>query len=166
MTDLTILVDQVAERHYLERCKQLTDPQPDWEHLDPMLKHRLHEWVLPTVNATVDLMVEAMKDAVAEERDRMRATNNRLHKRAQLAESAAMTTVEDCKRQGVSLGRMLANAAANKYAEERDEALAAVERVRALHSKTTWIGGGSCCAACLEPVESEPCTTIRALDGN
>lgn len=70
MTDLTVLVDQVAERHYLERCKQLTDPQPAWDDLDPMVRHRLREWVLPTVNATVDLMVEAMKQAVAEERER------------------------------------------------------------------------------------------------
>lgn len=68
MNDLTVLVDQVAERHYLERCKQLTDPQPLWDDVDPMVRHRLREWVLPTVNATVELMVEAMKAAVDEER--------------------------------------------------------------------------------------------------
>jgi len=41
-------------------------------------------------------------------------------------------------------------------------------RVRALHVPE-WVVvdyvGGSVCRECREPVESEPCATIRALDG-
>lgn len=52
---------------------------------------------------------------------------------------------------------------------ERDEARAAVARVRALHVPE-WVVidyvGGSVCRECREPVESEPCATIRALDGD
>ena len=51
---------------------------------------------------------------------------------------------------------------------ERDTARAAVARVRALHVPE-WVVidyvGGSVCRECREPVESEPCATIRALDG-
>ena len=54
---------------------------------------------------------------------------------------------------------------------ERDALAAAVERVRALHvEEHVYIGpsdpiGGFICRACGEPVESEPCPTIRVLDG-
>ena len=54
---------------------------------------------------------------------------------------------------------------------ERDALAEAVERVRALHvEEHVYIGpsdpiGGFICRACGEPVESEPCPTIRALDG-
>ena len=40
--------------------------------------------------------------------NRATETNRRLQRRCQLAESAALTTIEDCRRQGVSLGRRLA----------------------------------------------------------
>lgn len=47
-------------------------------------------------------------------------------------------------------------------------ALKAVKRVRELHVPA-WVDspapGGYICAACLHPVEDEPCPTIRALDG-
>ena len=54
---------------------------------------------------------------------------------------------------------------------ERDALAEAVERVRALHvEEHVYIGpsdpiGGFICRACGEPVESEPCPTIRVLDG-
>ena len=54
---------------------------------------------------------------------------------------------------------------------ERDALAAAVGRVRALHvEEHVYIGpsdpiGGFICRACGEPVESEPCPTVRALDG-
>lgn len=62
------------------------------------------------------------------------------------------------------------NAAALAHAVVRaDRAEAAVERVRLLH-KDEWIVtpdgmGGYVCAACGVPVESEPCDTIMAIDG-
>ena len=49
-----------------------------------------------------------------------------------------------------------------------DDARAAIDRVRALHVDE-WVVidyvGGYVCRECREPVESEPCATIRALDG-
>ena len=49
-----------------------------------------------------------------------------------------------------------------------DDARAAIDRVRALHV-AEWVVidyvGGYVCRECREPVESEPCATIRALDG-
>ena len=54
---------------------------------------------------------------------------------------------------------------------ERDAMAAKVERVRALHvEEHVYIDrndpfGGYVCRACGESVESEPCLTIRALDG-
>ncbi len=44
------------------------------------------------------------------ENDNLGRKNAKLHRRCQAAESANKTTIEDCKRQGVSLGRALANA--------------------------------------------------------
>ena len=60
----------------------------------------------------------------------------------------------------------------NDVAAERDARINAlaqhVEKVRALHVNE-WVihagVGGFICAECREPVESEPCATIRALDG-
>lgn len=42
--------------------------------------------------------------------ERLRATNTRLNRRCAAAEGQVRTTVEDCRREGVGLGRMLANA--------------------------------------------------------
>ena len=45
---------------------------------------------------------------------------NAMHRRAQAAEAGVGVTVEDCRRQGVSLGRTLANAGYRSIEEERD----------------------------------------------
>jgi len=70
----------------------------------------------------------ALLDA-ADERDRLRETNARLHRRCQLAESQIKTTVDDCRRQGVSFGRILANAACEMAEAERDRLREAVNEV-------------------------------------
>lgn len=62
--------------------------------------------------------------------DEARETNRRLNRRVTQAEAQVMTTVEDCRRQGMSLGRGLANAACARLEEERDAARAKVARVR------------------------------------
>jgi hypothetical protein len=54
-----------------------------------------------------------------------------LHRRLQRAESAMQITVDECRRQGVSLGRSLANAAWAKAVAERDEARAELAALRA-----------------------------------
>ena len=62
-----------------------------------------------------------------------RATNARLNRRCQLADHALAT--QAAGRSAGSLGRGLANWAATKYREERDEARAAIARVRALSDR-------------------------------
>lgn len=57
--------------------------------------------------------------------------STKLHRRLQLAESAAQVTVDQCKRQGISLARGLAGWAYTKASAERDEARAELERLRA-----------------------------------
>lgn len=56
---------------------------------------------------------------------RLRTTNRELNRRATQAEAACRVTVEDCRREGVSLGRSLANAG---YAALEAE----IERLRGL----------------------------------
>ena len=65
---------------------------------------------------------EALETAkrLYQERDEARVTIKRLNRRCTKAEAAAMVTVEDCKRQGVSFGRSLANWYAMKLAAEKD----------------------------------------------
>ena len=61
-----------------------------------------------------------------------------------------------------------ASAEVRRADRQRDDARAAIDRVRALHVDE-WVVidyvGGYVCRECREPVESEPCATIRALDG-
>lgn len=53
------------------------------------------------------------------ERDEARETNASLHRRCQLAEAASRETVDGCRRAGGSLGRTLANWAAQHENEKR-----------------------------------------------
>ena len=48
----------------------------------------------------------------------LKETNRRLNRRCQLAESAVLNTIEDCRRQGVSFGRILACAGYAMLEEE------------------------------------------------
>lgn len=76
------------------------------------------------VAADLRYLIDRLR-AVEADLAQARATNARLNRRAQQAESAAAQTVEDCRRQGVSLGRGLA-----LWAAERAEAEL---RMRELH---------------------------------
>lgn len=53
--------------------------------------------------------VSRMVRALADENASLRATNQRLNRRCQLAESAALQNVDACKRAGVPFGRVLAH---------------------------------------------------------
>jgi hypothetical protein len=58
----------------------------------------------------------------AREIERLRALNSSLNRRCQQAEAAARHNVEECRRQGVPLGRYLANWAARDYMRQLEEA--------------------------------------------
>lgn len=64
---------------------------------------------------------------IMRERDEARETNRRLNRRASEAEAALRVKIEEIRRQGPSLGRMLAGAAASMYRRDLDEAVAALE---------------------------------------
>jgi len=64
--------------------------------------------------------------------ERLRQKNRELNRRLTRAEGAIETTVEDCQRQGVSMGRALANSAATKYKDESEKLSAVVDRCTAL----------------------------------
>jgi hypothetical protein len=74
--------------------------------------------------ATVLALIARVRELEAEVM-RLRATNRELNRRATVAEAACRVTVEDCRREGVSLGRSLANAG---YATLEAE----IERLRGL----------------------------------
>lgn len=67
--------------------------------------------------------------ALVDEVERMRAKNTELNRRATKAEGQVSTTIEDCRRQGVSVGRRLANVGYNIVRDELDETLAREERL-------------------------------------
>lgn len=58
--------------------------------------------------------------ALEAEVERLRDTNRNLNRRVQLAESAVAENVEACRRAGVSLGRVLANAAVAQMEAENE----------------------------------------------
>jgi len=63
----------------------------------------------------------AIETAKADELQRLRDKNRELHRRCQAAESAMQITVDDCKRQGVSMARSLVNAAYIKLQAENEQ---------------------------------------------
>jgi len=54
--DLASVVDEVAKHHYTVRGVLTSEPQPAWVDVDPILKHRLRDWVLPTVATTMAIV--------------------------------------------------------------------------------------------------------------
>ena len=89
-----------------------------------------HGWLVALIRAYIEPMEREL--AVA------RATIARLNRRCQAAESAARQNVEDCRRAGVPLGRVLAAFSCRRLEEERDDARAelavAQARIRELES--------------------------------
>lgn len=70
------------------------------------------------------LHVETLQAEIArltQERDAARAHASTWHRRAQQAEAANAITVEQCRREGVSLGRQLANAGYHSLTQEIEE---------------------------------------------
>lgn len=78
----------------------------------------------------------AKLDHAIAERDELRATVTRLNRRAQTAEAGVRDNVEACKAAGVSMGRTLANAAADMYLRRAEQAEA--ERDAALKQSAAW----------------------------
>lgn len=70
---------------------------------------------------TTEYLIAALRRAEAE-RDELRATVTRLNRRAQTAEAGVRDNVEACKAAGVSMGRTLANAAADMYLRRAEQA--------------------------------------------
>ena len=85
---------------------------------------------------SVDLDLESVaalreeRDRLAAEVERLRSKNTELNRRCTDAEGAARDNVEQCRRQGVSLGRGLANWAACEYEREVERLKAALDAVR------------------------------------
>lgn len=75
-----------------------------------------------------DQKIKRLIDEVAALEKELKASR----KREQAARKAAKTTIADCRRQGISMGRSLANWAAQNYMEEAQAAEAELERYRAL----------------------------------
>lgn len=84
----------------------------------------------------LDKMVAALRRAEAE-RDELRATVTRLNRRAQTAEAGVRDNVEACKAAGVSMGRTLANAAADMYLRRAEQAEAERDAQHALVLRLT-----------------------------
>lgn len=84
---------------------------------EPGVMHSHHD--APDLVRALVAEVEKLRAEV----ESLRATNRRLNRRATEAEGQVRTTIEDCRRQGVSLGRGLANAGYAAMEAERDAAL-------------------------------------------
>ena len=90
----------------------------------------LEEDIFPVGGSTIMLSVDDVC-LLLNDHSRLQAAISAFHRRAQAAEAGVGVTVEDCRREGVSLGRTLANAGYRALEEERDrlarhaEALAA-----------------------------------------
>jgi hypothetical protein len=78
----------------------------------------LDHFTTPNAALSVRLVVQTLQDDLQESR----ATNTRLNRRATRAEVASLVTIERCRREGVSFGRMLANNGLEAVLRERDEA--------------------------------------------
>jgi hypothetical protein len=63
-----------------------------------------------------------------------------LRQRVQQAEKAARTTIEDCRRQGMSLGRALANYGAKMEAERAARLLHVLRNIVEFHDSDEWEG--------------------------
>ena len=77
---------------------------------------------------------EAMREdltTLSRENAALRARVAEMHRRAQAAESAIGITIADCRREGVSLGRSLANAGYRSMEERAEKAEARVTGLRA-----------------------------------
>lgn len=62
--------------------------------------------------------------------ERLRSKNTELNRRCTDAEGVARDNVEQCRRQGVSLGRGLANWAASEWEREAERLQAELDAVR------------------------------------
>lgn len=76
-------------------------------------------------------LIAALREASAEV-ERLRAKHTEMNRRLTKAEAHVETTIEDCRRQGVSIGRGLANAGYVAMRARVEKAEAAIARVRAL----------------------------------
>jgi hypothetical protein len=74
--------------------------------------------------------LRAAVEQLCRERDEAVRERGKLRQRAAQAEKAAKTTIEDCKRQGVSIGRSLANYGYGMAERDKAEALALLKEAR------------------------------------
>ena len=91
-------------------------------------------------SAAWEIQAQDMRDRLIKaeaERNELRATVTRLNRRAQTAEAGVRDNVEACKAAGVSMGRTLANAAADMYLRRAEKAEAERDAQHALVLRLT-----------------------------
>jgi hypothetical protein len=118
--DMTPATSRMRERSYLSLRTEVA-----WNAWREVARRAYAEPVMKKddVDGMRDELFERLKN-INRELDQARTSNRALHRRCQKAESAARQTVEQCRCQGVSLGRSLANAQCSNYQD-------ALERIRA-----------------------------------
>lgn len=141
-TPTAALVEEALIQDALELCGTRYELEAGYKHrLLSELAHALRRTIAEREEAQRDAesykrqtqevsakAIELTKEVCAKldhaiaERDELRATVTRLNRRAQTAEAGVRDNVEACKAAGVSMGRTLANAAADMYLRRAEQA--------------------------------------------
>lgn len=98
--------------------------------------------------------------SLSEETESLKSTVERLNRRCQAAEKAALQNVEECRKKGVSLGRGLANWAGTKFRRDLEEAN---RKIRDLRESLKIFGRVYCARTCMEGTHEATCNDIQAV---
>jgi DNA repair exonuclease SbcCD ATPase subunit len=129
-----VVCENARLREALDRCetaKSADQPSPSMGKVCANLGcHDTPGWAEALSDGYMEMGARAA--AAENERDELRGQLTEMHRRAQRAEAAAKTTIEDCEKQGVSLGRTLANEGYDAMKAENASLKARVEELENL----------------------------------